>query len=201
MQKWEFTFLYRKLRRLSSLHSSLGFTCGHFDSPGVDSAGSGAIADAQLDKKGGRCRPNGGALPRGLSGAPGSVRGNWPPNSSTDPCAHSLSAGQAQRQSAGGLMWPPVLSWRSAADPPAPVPCSRKPPPATAPRSGGGRLIVQLPRRIESWSFTSLQQRLVKTGGRLVKHSRYYSLLLAESHLTPAAVRVDAPADLGVPSS
>jgi hypothetical protein len=32
--------------------------------------------------------------------------------------------------------------------------------------------------------LTSLQQRLVKTGGPLVKHSRYYPLLLAESHLT-----------------
>ena len=30
----------------------------------------------------------------------------------------------------------------------------------------------------------SLHQRLVKTGGRLVKHTRYYWLLLAESHLT-----------------
>jgi hypothetical protein len=29
----------------------------------------------------------------------------------------------------------------------------------------------------------SLQQRLVKTGGRLVKHARYYWLLLAEGHL------------------
>jgi hypothetical protein len=29
-----------------------------------------------------------------------------------------------------------------------------------------------------------LQQRLVKTGGRLVKHARYYWLMLAESHLT-----------------
>jgi hypothetical protein len=27
-------------------------------------------------------------------------------------------------------------------------------------------------------------QRLAKTGGRLVKHARYYWLLLAESHLT-----------------
>ena len=27
-----------------------------------------------------------------------------------------------------------------------------------------------LPKRIENWSVTSLQQRLVKTGGRLVKH-------------------------------
>jgi hypothetical protein len=33
-------------------------------------------------------------------------------------------------------------------------------------------------------ALTSLQQRLVKTGGRLVKHARYYWLLLAESHLT-----------------
>ena len=37
---------------------------------------------------------------------------------------------------------------------------------------------------IDSWSLTSLQQRLVKTGGRLVKHARYYWLLLAEGHLT-----------------
>ena len=41
-----------------------------------------------------------------------------------------------------------------------------------------------LPKRVDSWSFTSLQQRLVKTGGRLVKHVRDYWLLLAESHLT-----------------
>jgi hypothetical protein len=41
-----------------------------------------------------------------------------------------------------------------------------------------------LPRRINNWSLTSLQQRLVKAGGRLVKHARCYWLLLAESHLT-----------------
>jgi hypothetical protein len=40
-----------------------------------------------------------------------------------------------------------------------------------------------LPKRIDAWSLTSLQQRLVKTGGRLIKHSRYYWLLLAEGHL------------------
>ena len=40
-----------------------------------------------------------------------------------------------------------------------------------------------LPPRIKRWSLTSLQQRLVKTGGRLVKHARYYWLLLAEGHL------------------
>jgi len=38
--------------------------------------------------------------------------------------------------------------------------------------------------RVATWSPTSLQQRLVKTGGRLIKHARYYWLLLAESHLT-----------------
>jgi len=43
---------------------------------------------------------------------------------------------------------------------------------------------LALPQRIGNWSLTSLQQRLVKTGGRLVKHARYYWLLLAESHLT-----------------
>jgi hypothetical protein len=30
-----------------------------------------------------------------------------------------------------------------------------------------------LPWRIGNWSLTSLQQRLMKTGGRLVKHARY----------------------------
>jgi hypothetical protein len=38
--------------------------------------------------------------------------------------------------------------------------------------------------KIRKWSLTSVQQRLVKTGGRLVKHARYYRLLLAEGHLT-----------------
>jgi hypothetical protein len=37
---------------------------------------------------------------------------------------------------------------------------------------------------IGKWSLTSLQQRLVKTGGRLIEHARYYWLLLAEGHLT-----------------
>jgi len=43
---------------------------------------------------------------------------------------------------------------------------------------------LALPNRIRNWSLTSLQQRLVKTGRRLVKHARYYWSLLAESHLT-----------------
>ena len=40
-----------------------------------------------------------------------------------------------------------------------------------------------LPNRIKSWSLTSLQHRLMKTGSRLIKHARYYWLLLAEGHL------------------
>jgi hypothetical protein len=40
-----------------------------------------------------------------------------------------------------------------------------------------------LPKRIDTWSLTSLQQRLMKTGGRLIKHARYYWLILAEGHL------------------
>ena len=41
-----------------------------------------------------------------------------------------------------------------------------------------------LPLRVGDWSLTSLQQRLVKTGGRWIKHARSYWLLLAEGHLT-----------------
>jgi hypothetical protein len=44
------------------------------------------------------------------------------------------------------------------------------------------RLALAAP--IGRWSLTSLQQRSVKTGGRLIQHARYYWLLLAESHLT-----------------
>lgn len=47
-----------------------------------------------------------------------------------------------------------------------------------------------LPRRIavaltiQSWSLTSFQQRLFKTGGRLIRHARYFVLQLGERHLT-----------------
>jgi len=42
-----------------------------------------------------------------------------------------------------------------------------------------------LPLAIQRWTLTSLHQRLFKTGGRLVRHARYFTLQLAESHLTP----------------
>jgi hypothetical protein len=41
-----------------------------------------------------------------------------------------------------------------------------------------------LPLAIQSWSLTSLQQRLFKAGGRLIRHARYCVLQLAEGHLT-----------------
>jgi hypothetical protein len=41
-----------------------------------------------------------------------------------------------------------------------------------------------LPVAIHSRSLTSLQQRLFKTGGRLIRHARYYILQLAEGRLT-----------------
>jgi hypothetical protein len=42
---------------------------------------------------------------------------------------------------------------------------------------------LALPAPIGKWSLASLQKRLVKTGGRFIRHARYYWLLLAESHL------------------
>jgi Transposase DDE domain group 1 len=33
---------------------------------------------------------------------------------------------------------------------------------------------LALPKAVAKWSLTSLQQHLVKTGGRLIKHARYY---------------------------
>ena len=39
-------------------------------------------------------------------------------------------------------------------------------------------------KKIAHRSLARLQQRLVKTGGRLVKRARYCRLLLAERHLT-----------------
>jgi hypothetical protein len=41
-----------------------------------------------------------------------------------------------------------------------------------------------LPLTIGSWSLTSLQQRLFKTGGCLIRHARYFTLQLVESYLT-----------------
>lgn len=41
-----------------------------------------------------------------------------------------------------------------------------------------------LPLAIQSWSLTSLHQRLFKIGGRFIRPARYFILQLAESQLT-----------------
>lgn len=46
-----------------------------------------------------------------------------------------------------------------------------------------------LPVAIQDWSLTSLKQRLLKTGGRLIHHARYFTLQLAQSYLTPMLFR------------
>jgi len=54
-----------------------------------------------------------------------------------------------------------------------------------------GNLLRRLvrPLAIQSWSLTSLLQRLFKAGGRLIWHARYFVLQLAESYLTPTLFR------------
>jgi len=54
-----------------------------------------------------------------------------------------------------------------------------------------GNLLRRLVLRcaVQSWRLPSLQQRLFKTGGWLIRHARYFILQLAESHLTPTLFR------------
>jgi len=43
---------------------------------------------------------------------------------------------------------------------------------------------LQLSNQNLGWMTAQYALTVVKTGGRLIKHARYYWLLLAESHLT-----------------
>ena len=54
-----------------------------------------------------------------------------------------------------------------------------------------------LPRRIDSWSLTSLQQRLVKTGGTAGEARALLLAPVGRESPDPTSVQVDAPADLG----
>ena len=54
-----------------------------------------------------------------------------------------------------------------------------------------------LPQRIGNWSLTSLQQRLVKTGGRLVKHGAILLAFAGRRALEPEAVQQHVANDLG----
>jgi hypothetical protein len=60
---------------------------------------------------------------------------------------------------------------------------------------------LALPKRIENWSLTSLQQRLVKTGGRLVKHARLLLATAGGRTSDAAAVRRDAGPDRSAPGT
>jgi len=46
-----------------------------------------------------------------------------------------------------------------------------------------------VPAAIQDSSLRGVQQRLFKTGGRLIRHARYFTLQLAESYLTGALFR------------
>jgi hypothetical protein len=61
------------------------------------------------------------------------------------------------------------------------------------PRLQPGQLVIAVYAAQGSGQLAalSLQQRLVKTGERLIKQARYYWLLLAESHLTRPQGRVN----------
>jgi DDE family transposase len=50
---------------------------------------------------------------------------------------------------------------------------------------------LALPLAIQNWSLTSLQQRIFKTGGRLIRHARYFTLAACPKLLDTAAVSAD----------
>ena len=37
-----------------------------------------------------------------------------------------------------------------------------------------------LPRRVKHWSVTTLREKLIKTGARIVRHARYVTFRMAE---------------------
>jgi hypothetical protein len=49
--------------------------------------------------------------------------------------------------------------------------------------------LTRLNSELVQHATTSLQQRLLKTGGRLIRHARYFTLQLAESYLTGSLFR------------
>jgi hypothetical protein len=87
--------------------------------------------------------------------------------------------------------------WQLCGQNPAPHPVRRFVA-ARRPHNDGGHIAYNLgnrlrplvlPLAIQSWSLTSLQQRLFKAGGRLIRHARYLTLQLAESYLTLTLLR------------
>ncbi len=50
--------------------------------------------------------------------------------------------------------------------------------------SGNFLRIMVLPKKIKHWSLKTIQLKLIKIGGRLIKYVRYYWMLLAEVSIT-----------------
>jgi hypothetical protein len=48
-------------------------------------------------------------------------------------------------------------------------------------RRGNFMRILAMPKAAEPWSLTSLRQRLVKIGARIVRHGRYVTFQMAEA--------------------
>jgi hypothetical protein len=56
-------------------------------------------------------------------------------------------------------------------------------------QSGESLETVGTAQEDEGWPLTSLQQRLAKTAGRLIKNARYYWLLLSESQVSQLSMK------------
>ncbi len=46
--------------------------------------------------------------------------------------------------------------------------------------SGRCRVLVELPKDVEHWSLTTLREKLIKIGAKVVRHGRYITFQLAE---------------------
>jgi hypothetical protein len=85
-------------------------------------------------------------------------------------------------RNAFGLGWKPAFAtW---AKPAAPVDLRRQrcpPQPHTLPRNLGNFLrTLATPEPIRDWSLTSLKERLIKIGAKVVIHGRYVAFQMAE---------------------
>ena len=54
---------------------------------------------------------------------------------------------------------------------------------------------LALPQEVEQWSLTTLREKLVKIGARIVRHGRYVVFQLAEVAVPRVAVRRDPAPD------
>ena len=69
-----------------------------------------------------------------------------------------------------------------------PSDCSSMPSPTTSPTSCAS---LALPREVEHWSLTTLREKLVKIGARIVRHGRYRRLPAGRGRRAAGALRRD----------